>query len=539
MTVAAAPRKIYFPDISGGTGPYAFTFRIIVELDNTPRIDVTKINGTTRTPLVYATDYTFVAASLGLSGGAITLLVTGVAGDSLLIEGATPVNQLVGYANLGSFSPERHELSYDKLTMIVQEVEERNNLALTLNPESSETPPTFEDPTDGSVPIYDAASNQYLNGPTASEITSAQSYASAASDSADAALASQLAAEAAANGMKYRAVRVASTADVTIASAPSSIDGVTLASNDRILLKNQSAPAENGLYAFNGAGSALTRTTDGDTWDELVAVVAVASEGSTNADKGFLCTSDAGGTLGSTSVTFADWQSLIFNNTLANSKLVQVATATFKGRSTAGTGDVEDMTATQATALLNAMVGDSGSGGTKGLVPAPSAGDAATKKFLAADGTWYTRIYEGGTQATSSGTTFDFSSIPSWVTHLEIIFAGNSLSGTDHFLIQLGDAGGLENSGYVSSAELGGAVSTSTAGFVVHNSGAANVHNGVITIDKIGGTTWVAAGVVRNASSTGGTASGTKTLTEALDRVRVLATGANTFDAGNIAVRGW
>lgn len=83
-------------------------------------------------------------------------------------------------------------------------------------------------------------------------------------------------------------------------------------------------------------------------------------------------------------------------NTVVNAKLAQVATATFKGRSTSGTGDVEDMTATQATALLNAMVGDSGSGGVKGLVPAPAAGDAAALKFLSAGGTW---IVPGGGSA--------------------------------------------------------------------------------------------------------------------------------------------
>jgi hypothetical protein len=78
------------------------------------------------------------------------------------------------------------------------------------------------------------------------------------------------------------------------------------------------------------------------------------------------------------------------NGSITNAKLADVATQTFKGRTTAGTGSPEDLTATQATALLNNVVGDSGSGGTKGLVPAPAAGDAAASKFLKADGTWAT-----------------------------------------------------------------------------------------------------------------------------------------------------
>ncbi len=71
---------------------------------------------------------------------------------------------------------------------------------------------------------------------------------------------------------------------------------------------------------------------------------------------------------------------------IANSDLATMATQTFKGRTTAGTGAPQDLTVTQATALLNSMVGDSGSGGVKGLVPAPATGDAT--KVLSGAGTW-------------------------------------------------------------------------------------------------------------------------------------------------------
>lgn len=86
-----------------------------------------------------------------------------------------------------------------------------------------------------------------------------------------------------------------------------------------------------------------------------------------------------------------------------NAKLANMATATLKGRTTAGTGAPEDLTATQATALINAMVGDSGSGGTKGLVPAPAAGDAAAKKALLADGTWGNEVIAWGSFTTATG----------------------------------------------------------------------------------------------------------------------------------------
>lgn len=71
---------------------------------------------------------------------------------------------------------------------------------------------------------------------------------------------------------------------------------------------------------------------------------------------------------------------------LSNAGLADVPTATIKGRTAAGTGKPEDLTPAQATALLNAVVGDSGGGGTKGLVPAPAAGQAAAGDVLRADG---------------------------------------------------------------------------------------------------------------------------------------------------------
>lgn len=76
----------------------------------------------------------------------------------------------------------------------------------------------------------------------------------------------------------------------------------------------------------------------------------------------------------------------IANSAVTNAKLANMVTATFKGRVTGTTGAPEDMTATQATSLLNVFGADSGSGGVKGLVPATVAGDSS--KFLRGDGTW-------------------------------------------------------------------------------------------------------------------------------------------------------
>lgn len=78
-------------------------------------------------------------------------------------------------------------------------------------------------------------------------------------------------------------VRLASTVNVTVASPGSSIDGSTPATNDRILLKNQTSVPENGIYIWNGAAVPMTRALDASTFDELEGAVVTVTEGTANA----------------------------------------------------------------------------------------------------------------------------------------------------------------------------------------------------------------------------------------------------------------
>jgi hypothetical protein len=108
-------------------------------------------------------------------------------------------------------------------------------------------------------------------------------------------------------GLRTRAVaRLASTANVVIASElenGDTIDGVTLVTGDRVLLKNQSTASQNGLYIVVASGAA-SRDPEFDTITELAGQLILVSEGSANADDLYLCTTDASATLGSSAITY-------------------------------------------------------------------------------------------------------------------------------------------------------------------------------------------------------------------------------------------
>jgi len=148
-------------------------------------------------------------------------------------------------------------------------------------------------------------------------------------------------------------------------------------------------------------------------------------------------------------------------------------------------------------------------------------------------------------QASTSGTSITFSSIPSWVKRITILLNGVSTSGTSLWQVQIG-AGSVDTTGYksaygaqnVAGSALG--LGTATTGFVftvVVN--AAQTSQGMITLATLGSNIWVQNGIVNNIDSTAyqNTSSGSKTLSGTLDRVVVTTVnGTDTFDAGSINI---
>ncbi len=108
-------------------------------------------------------------------------------------------------------------------------------------------------------------------------------------------------------GLRTRVIaRAASTANVAIATGLENgdvLDGVTLATGNRVLLKNQTTTSQNGLYTVVASGSA-SRDTEFDIISEIAGQLILVSEGTSNADLMFLCTTDTSATLGSSAITY-------------------------------------------------------------------------------------------------------------------------------------------------------------------------------------------------------------------------------------------
>ena len=153
-------------------------------------------------------------------------------------------------------------------------------------------------------------------------------------------------------------------------------------------------------------------------------------------------------------------------------------------------------------------------------------------------------LVQGTAVASTSGTSIDFTSIPSWVKRITVNFSGVSTNGSSGLLLQLGDSGGVENTGYNSTGNYNGSVvvSTSTAGFIVANGFvAARTVFGSYVISLVDSSTnsWVGNGQLIEAGFASVYAgAGGKSLSATLDRVRITTlNGTDAFDAGTINIQ--
>jgi hypothetical protein len=144
-------------------------------------------------------------------------------------------------------------------------------------------------------------------------------------------------------------------------------------------------------------------------------------------------------------------------------------------------------------------------------------------------------------QASTSGTSIDFTGIPSGTKRITVMLADVSTSGTSNMLVQLGDSGGIETSGYISACnQFSGspATSTSTQGYVIQEAMLASATaSGHVVITNVSGNLWVSSSCLIDTQASNAIGAGSKTLSAALDRIRItMANGTDTFDAGSINI---
>jgi hypothetical protein len=153
-------------------------------------------------------------------------------------------------------------------------------------------------------------------------------------------------------------------------------------------------------------------------------------------------------------------------------------------------------------------------------------------------------IYEPNlmTAVSASGTSVDFTSIPSWVKRITVIFNGVSTNGTSIPIVQLGDSGGIETTSYTASATVltsGVASANFTTGMGLAGQWVASViAYGTLQLVNISGNTWVASGNLGRSDFAGTYLfGGSKTLSDTLTQIRITTVnGTDTFDAGTINV---
>lgn len=157
-------------------------------------------------------------------------------------------------------------------------------------------------------------------------------------------------------------------------------------------------------------------------------------------------------------------------------------------------------------------------------------------------------LVSGTAVASTSGTSIDFTGIPSWVKRITVMFSGVSTNGTSNILVQIGDSGGIETTGYdttavsaisvtsVASAAQPGTGLQLTTGSVI---AAGTFTSGIITISNISPLRWVmsTSNSQQGAVVASCLANTSKSLSDVLDRVRITTVnGTDAFDAGSINI---
>ena len=241
--------------------------------------------------------------------------VTDTAPSVDFVDGSTLNEADLDYAFLQSlYVAEEANYIADNLTMTTTPTGEWDGASIRLTALSDPTQnqdavtKSYGDVNYGATAAAAALASETAAG--VSEAAAAVSETNAAASETNAAN-SAASAQASAAGIYWKApVLVSSTANLTLSGAQT-IDGISAVAGSRVLVKDQTAPAENGIYIV--AAGAWSRAVPMDTWDEHVGAVVLVSQGSLGENKAYQCTVNASGTLDTTAITWASFGAVAIN----------------------------------------------------------------------------------------------------------------------------------------------------------------------------------------------------------------------------------
>jgi hypothetical protein len=133
--------------------------------------------------------------------------------------------------------------------------------------------------------------------------------------------------------------RVASQSNLNLASPGATIDGISMASQDRVLVRSQTTASQNGIYVWNGASTAMTRSLDASTFDELEQAVTTAEEGTSAATT--YRQDQINGTIGSSTISWVTFGAAAPAASETTAGIAEIAT---QAETDAGTDDARIIT---------------------------------------------------------------------------------------------------------------------------------------------------------------------------------------------------